>query len=108
MNILYDGKAICIIDWEFCGYGDGFFDFAHISRRGMTFDEKKFLLKTYFGYFEMEMWKILRQMEYISSAYDAVWQAFHSHVVDDMSIRESLAESANRIIGDLFNEYRIE
>ncbi|MCL2775432.1 MAG: phosphotransferase, partial [Oscillospiraceae bacterium] len=30
-NILYDGNSICIIDWEYCGYGDGFFDFAHFA-----------------------------------------------------------------------------
>jgi len=107
-NILFDGNKICLIDWEFCGYGDGFFDFAHISRRGMLFEEKKFMLTTYFGYFDMEMWRMLQLMEYISRAYDAIWQIFHSCVFDDIDTRKFFTDSANKIIEDLFNEYRIE
>jgi len=95
-NILYDGNAICIIDWEFCGYGDGFFDLAHISRGDMTFEEEKFMLKIYFGHFEMEMWEMLQQMKYISRVYDALWYAFHSCMADDIDQKNLFMEAATK------------
>jgi thiamine kinase-like enzyme len=101
-NILYDGNTVCIIDWEYCGYGDGFFDFAHIANCGsMTFEEERFMLKTYFGFFEMEMWETLRRMKYISNVYNATWYIFHACIVDDIKLKNRYTEEANKSVYNL-------
>ena len=101
-NILYDGNNICIIDWEYCGYGDGFFDFAHIANStGMTVEEQQFMLKTYFGYYEPEMWQMLRQMKFISDAYCAIWYIFHSCIADDPETKSQYTETAHNSVNGL-------
>jgi len=101
-NILYDGNNICFIDWEYCGYGDGFFDFAHFANCiGMAVEEQKFMLKTYFGYFEPEMWEMLRQMKYISSVYDATWYIFHACLTDDEETKNNFIKTGNDKINGL-------
>ena len=83
-NIIYDKNSIYFIDWEYCGYGDGFFDFAHIANCiGMADKEQQLMLKMYFGYYEPEMCEMLRQMKYISNVYDATWYIFHACLTDD-------------------------
>jgi thiamine kinase-like enzyme len=101
-NILYDGNKVSVIDWEYCGYGDGFFDFAHIANcGGMTFEEEKFMLNTYFEYFEMDMWEILRQMKYISSVYCVLWYVFHACIVDDEKTKDYYIKTGNDGINNL-------
>ena len=103
-NILYDGDKICMIDWEYCGYGDGFFDFAHIANCiSMTAEEQQFMLKTYFGYFEPEMWEMLRQMKYISDVYDATWYIFHACLTDDEKTKNTYIKIADNKINNLAN-----
>ncbi len=48
-NILFDGKDFLIIDWEFAGFGDPFYDLATVSNF-YIFDKQleKIYLKTYF------------------------------------------------------------
>lgn len=101
-NILYDGDSICIIDWEYCGYGDGFFDFAHFANCvGMTDEDQQFMLKTYFGYFEPEMWEMLRQMKYISDVYDATWYIFHACIVDYEKTKNYYIKTGDEKINNL-------
>lgn len=101
-NILYNGKDICIIDWEFCGYGDGFFDFAYIPyMTGFSYEEEQFMLKTYFGYFEMELWDILQQMKYLSRAVEAVWFFFHAGIEPGAARRNDLLSAGNSAVNKL-------
>ena len=101
-NILYDGNTVCIIDWEYCGYGDGFFDFAHLANCvGMTDEEQQFMLKVYFGYLEGEMWEMLRQMKYISDVYDATWFIFHSCITDVTNLKSFYTNEADKKINNL-------
>ncbi|MCL2775100.1 MAG: phosphotransferase, partial [Oscillospiraceae bacterium] len=101
-NILYDGDRICIIDWEYCGYGDGFFDFAHFANCiGMTDEDRQFMVKTYFGYFEPEIWEMLRQMKYISDVYDATWYIFHACITDDEKTKNNYIKTGSDKIKSL-------
>ena len=101
-NILYNGDTICIIDWEFCGYGDGFFDFAHILNiSNATFDEEKFLLTTYFGYFDMELWNTLQQLKYMGKVCDAAWFLFHAGITENETIKEKYLQSGSQCINNL-------
>ena len=83
-NILFDGKRICFIDWELCGFGDAYRDLADIPRMVNTsFEEERFILRSYFGYFEMEMWHTLQDMKYVSMVMEAAWSFYHAGLSDD-------------------------
>ncbi|HOP11830.1 MAG TPA: phosphotransferase [Oscillospiraceae bacterium] len=84
-NILFDGENICIIDWELCGYSDAFNDLAHIPCLiNTSFEEEKWILTCYFGYFDMDMWHILQDLKYVCMIEEAVWSFFHAGITDDM------------------------
>ncbi len=101
-NILYDGNRVCIIDWEYCGLGDGFFDFAHLANcAGMTDKDQQLMLKIYFGYYEPEMWKMLQQMKYVSDVYCATWFIFHACITDNNTQRDRFIKEANTGIDGL-------
>jgi thiamine kinase-like enzyme len=88
-----------IIDWEYCGYGDGLFDLAHIANSAaMTFEEEKYMLEVYFGYFETEMWEMLKQMKYISDVYNATWPIFLACMADSADSKIGYIEKARKMI----------
>jgi len=69
----------------------------------MTDEEQQFMLKTYFGYFEPEMWDMLRQMKYISNVYDATWYIFHACITDDEKLKNQFIKTGNDKINYLAN-----
>ncbi|MCL2352556.1 MAG: phosphotransferase [Firmicutes bacterium] len=104
-NILYDGDSVCIIDWEYCGYGDGFFDFAHLANCvGLTDEDQQLMLKLYFGYYEPEIWEMLRQMKYISDVYGATWFIFHASIAEDETQKENFMNTAHTLVNKLADQ----
>jgi thiamine kinase-like enzyme len=49
-NFIHDGSRIRIVDWEYAGMGDPFFDLGNFSvNHGLTSDEDRWLLEAYDG-----------------------------------------------------------
>ena len=49
-NFLDDGERLCIVDWEYAGMGDRFFDLANFSiNHELDADASAVLLEAYFG-----------------------------------------------------------
>ena len=73
-NFLDDGEAVRIVDWEYAGMGDRFFDLANFSINH-EFDEgaNDALLREYFGAVESENARALRVMRFMSDFREAMW-----------------------------------
>ena len=72
-NFLDDG-AIRILDWEYAGMGDVFFDLANFSvNHGLTDDDDRVLLDTYFGAATRRHWAHQKLMKIMSDFREAMW-----------------------------------
>ncbi|MGH3024429.1 MAG: phosphotransferase [Gaiellaceae bacterium] len=73
-NFLDDGAAVRIVDWEYAGMGDRFFDLANFSINHEFDDEANgVLLESYFGSVEAEDARALRLMRFMSDFREAMW-----------------------------------
>lgn len=73
-NLLDDGQRVWIIDWEYAGLGDVFFDLANLAEHhGFTPDQERQLLEVYFGAAADADWARLRAMRAVSSLRETAW-----------------------------------
>jgi thiamine kinase-like enzyme len=73
-NFIYDGDRLWIVDWEYAGMGDRFFDLANFSvNHELTDDENEELLQAYFGEVEEEDVRALVLMRFMSDFREAMW-----------------------------------
>jgi thiamine kinase-like enzyme len=72
-NFLTNGK-IYILDWEYAGMGDAFFDLANFSDHHNLSDEQDhWLLECYFDGFTHNQWAHLKIMKIMSDLREAAW-----------------------------------
>jgi thiamine kinase-like enzyme len=73
-NFIADGKRIWIVDWEYAGMGDRFFDLANFSINHELGDEENHaLLRFYFGDARDEHLRALLLMRFMSDFREAMW-----------------------------------
>jgi thiamine kinase-like enzyme len=73
-NFIDDGVRVRIVDWEYAGMGDRFFDLGNFSMKHEFGDEQdQRLLETYFGTLREEELAPLRLMRFMSSFWEAMW-----------------------------------
>jgi thiamine kinase-like enzyme len=79
-NFLDDG-AIRIVDWEYAGMGDRFFDLANLSvNHDFGIDEDRLLLEAYFGVERPADLAALRLMRLMSDFREAMWGVLQSGI----------------------------
>ncbi len=81
-NMLFDGETLCIVDWEYAGMGDRFFDLGNLAVNN-GFDEaaEESLLESYFGEPPTpSRLAALRLMRFMSDFREAMWGALQSVV----------------------------
>ena len=79
-NFLDDGE-IRIVDWEYAGMGDRFFDLANFSvNHGFDEDPDRELLVSYFGSAGDAHLRELRQMKFMSDFREAMWGVLQSGI----------------------------
>ncbi len=79
-NFLDDGK-IRIVDWEYAGMGDRFFDLANLSvNHDFGIEEDRLLLATYFGVERPADLAALRLMRLMSDFREAMWGVLQSGI----------------------------
>ena len=72
-NFLDDGR-VRIIDWEYAGMGDRFFDLGNLSvNHGFSVAEDRLLLAAYFGELRPADLAALRLMRFMSDFREAMW-----------------------------------
>ena len=73
-NFIDDGGRIRIVDWEYAGMGDPFFDLGNFSvNHGLSLDEDRVLLTAYEGGARPERLARLRLMRVVSDFREAMW-----------------------------------
>jgi thiamine kinase-like enzyme len=73
-NFIDDGARIRIVDWEYAGMGDVFFDLANFSvNNGLGPDERRLLLESYFGEVRPGDERALELMSFMSDFREAMW-----------------------------------
>jgi thiamine kinase-like enzyme len=80
-NLIDDGRRVWIIDWEFAGRGDRFFDLGNLAANG-AFDEDQELelLMAYFGEVRPEQRRRLKLMRLASDLREATWGYLQSAI----------------------------
>jgi len=79
-NFLDDGE-IRIVDWEYAGMGDRFFDLANFSvNHEFGADEDEVLLTAYFGEAGVESLASLAMMKFMSDFREAMWGVLQSGI----------------------------
>jgi thiamine kinase-like enzyme len=72
-NFLYDGQ-MRILDWEYAGMGDIFFDLANFSvNHGLSDEQDRWLLECYFGEVSTRQWARLKIMKILSDFRESMW-----------------------------------
>jgi thiamine kinase-like enzyme len=65
---------LCILDWEYAGMGDLFFDLANFSdHHELTDEQDRWLLKCYFQEVNPSQWAHLKIMKILSDLREATW-----------------------------------
>ncbi len=73
-NFIDDGERIRIVDWEYAGMGDRFFDLANFSiNHELSDEENRTLLEAYFGTLRPEDERALQLMRFMSDFREAMW-----------------------------------
>ena len=74
-NLLWDGSRVRIVDWEYAGMGDRYFDLGNLSiNNGLSEEDDQRLLAAYFGEpFTPARFASLRLMRIASDLREAMW-----------------------------------
>jgi thiamine kinase-like enzyme len=74
-NLVYDGRHVRIVDWEYAGMGDRFFDLGNLSvNAGFDEGDDEWLLTSYFNEPPTaRRFASLRLMRLVASVRDAMW-----------------------------------
>jgi len=73
-NFIDDGRRIRIVDWEYAGMGDVFFDLANFAiNHELDADGRRALLEAYFGSVRPEQQRALDLMRFMSDFREAMW-----------------------------------
>ena len=80
-NLIYDGERVRIVDWEYAGMGDRFFDLANFSiNHELDADGSATLLDAYFGAVRSSDVEALELMRFMSDFREAMWGVVQSAV----------------------------
>ena len=73
-NFIDDGASIRIVDWEYAGMGDRFFDLGNFAvNHQLSEEDESWLLSAYFGRLVSSQYARLRLMRIMSDYREAMW-----------------------------------
>ncbi len=80
-NLIDDGDAVRIIDWEYAGMGDPFFDLGNFAENHcLSTEQERDLLRLYVGQAGRQDWQRLRMMRRVSALREALWGFLQSGI----------------------------
>ncbi len=105
-NFIDDGTRIRIIDWEYAGMGDPFFDLGNFSiNHELTPDEDETLLAAYDGTVRRDRLARLTLMRIVSDFREAMWGVLQQGVSTlDVDFVAYAASSFDRLLGNASTE----
>ena len=98
-NFIDDGTRIRIVDWEYAGMGDVYFDLANFSvNNGLPEAETAELLRAYFGRVTPEHARLLTLMRFMSDFREAMWGVVQQALSDlDFDFRAYAEQHFDRL-----------
>jgi len=98
-NFIDDGRQLRIVDWEYAGMGDVFFDLANfVVNNGLTADETIAFLRAYLGGVRTEHERALTLMRFMSDFREAMWGVVQQALSDlDFDFRGYAEEHFERL-----------
>lgn len=98
-NFLQDQGKIYILDWEYAGMGDIFFDLANLSvNHGLSDAEDRMLLDFYFSEVTDKNWACLKTMKILSDFRESMWGLVQIGISDlDFDFRGYADKHFNRM-----------
>ncbi|MFL5725760.1 MAG: phosphotransferase [Chloroflexota bacterium] len=99
-NFIDDGGRIRIVDWEYAGMGDPFFDLGNFSvNHGLTPDEDTLLLAAYDGDVRRDRLARLTLMRVVSDFREAMWGVLQQGISTlDVDFAEYAGEHFDRLL----------
>ncbi|HSL44561.1 MAG TPA: choline/ethanolamine kinase family protein [Anaerolineales bacterium] len=99
------GDKLYILDWEYAGMGDIFFDLANFSNNHeLSEDENRFLLDCYFGEVTPRNWARLNIMKIMSDFREAMWGQVQVGISNlDFDFREYADKHFTRLTQNIQN-----
>ena len=103
-NFLANGQ-LYILDWEYAGMGDFFFDLANFSDHHSLSDEQDlWLLKCYFGEMSPNQWAHFKIMKILSDMREATWALVQIGISKlDFDFREYADKFFGRVLKNIQN-----
>ena len=98
-NFIDDGESIRIVDWEYAGTGDVFFDLANFATdHELDEAQSRILLEAYFGAAREEDERTLLLMRFMSDFREAMWCVVQTAVSElDVDFEAYAAEHFDRL-----------
>jgi thiamine kinase-like enzyme len=83
-NLIWDGSRVRIVDWEYAGMGDRYFDLGNLSiNNGLSEEDDERLLAAYFGEpCTPARFASLRLMRIVSDLREAMWGVLQQTISD--------------------------
>ncbi|HSF83429.1 MAG TPA: choline/ethanolamine kinase family protein [Anaerolineales bacterium] len=102
-NFLVENEHIYILDWEYAGMGDLYFDLANLSvNHEFSDEEDQQLLTFYFGEVSEKHWARLKVMRIISDYRESMWGLVQIGISElDFNFRGYADRHFNRLTGNL-------
>ena len=98
-NFIDDGARLCIVDWEYAGMGDRFFDLANFAiNHELDAEGRGALLEAYFGEARDDDVAALDLMRFMSDFREAMWGVVQAAVSElEFDFRAYAAEHFERL-----------
>jgi thiamine kinase-like enzyme len=98
-NFIDDGERIRIVDWEYAGMGDRFFDLGNLSiKHEFDPDDDRRLLSAYFGETRGQDLSAVRLMRFMGAFFEAMWGVVQQGISElDFDFRAYSEENFERL-----------
>ena len=98
-NFIDDGTSVRIVDWEYAGMGDVFFDLANFAiNHELDEEQSRILLEAYFGEARPDDERALALMRFMSDFREAMWGVVQASVSElDVDFEAYAAEHFGRL-----------
>jgi thiamine kinase-like enzyme len=102
-NFIQQGERIYILDWEYAGMGDRYFDLANLSVNHEFSDQQdRMLLESYFGEFSGSAYAHLKVMRIISDYRESMWGLVQQGISElDFDFQQYADKHFNRLTNNL-------
>jgi thiamine kinase-like enzyme len=98
-NFIWANSRVWIVDWEYAGMGDRFFDLGNLSiKHGFEVDDDEALLEAYFGRVEAGHLASVRLMRFMGAFFESMWGVVQQGISElDFDFRAYARENFDRL-----------